>query len=191
MNIIGINGSPRVGGNTDILLDKVLQGAQDAGANIEKIILANLNYSPCKECNNLRDDGSCIIEDDMQFVYKSIGAANAIILASPVFFGSLSAQTKMMIDRFQCAWRAKNILGRDVFKKKKIGAFISVAASARYDFFENSKLIVKNLFATINADYREELFCPGVDKKAKILRHADYLKKAYELGQKIARTEVI
>jgi len=130
------------------------------------------------------------VKDDMQPVYKKIKETDALILASPVFFGSLSAQTKMMIDRFQCAWRAKYIFKKGAFSKKKIGAFISVEASDRKDFFENSKAIVKNLFASIDADYKEERFFTGVDKKGAVLKHPDYLKKAYELGRLIADREV-
>jgi len=193
MYVLGINGSPRIGGNTDILIDKVLEGAKARGAETEKVILNNLKFSPCQECENIRDDGTCIVEDDMQPLYKKIEEADAIILASPIFFGSLSAQTKMMIDRFQCSWRAKYILKKDIFKKKKKGCFISVEASTRKDFFDNAKSIVKNLFATIDADYKEELFCSGVDEKARgvdekasILKHPDILEKAFALGKRIA-----
>ena len=185
MQILGISGSPRIGGNTDILLDKVLQGAKTKGAQTEKVILNTLKFSPCQECENIRDDGTCIVEDEMQPLYKKIEEADVIILASPIFFGSLSAQTKMMIDRFQCLWRAKYILKKDVFKRKRRGAFISVEASTRKDFFENAKSIVKNLFATINLDYQEELFCSGVDEKGSILKHPEVLKQAFELGQRI------
>ncbi len=189
MNVLGINGSPRTGGNTDILLDRALEGARSRGANVEKIVLNDLNFCPCRECADLKDDGSCIIEDDMRLVYERIKYIDGLILASPIFFGSLSAQTKMMIDRFQCAWRAKYILKKEPFKKRKAGAFISVAASDRRDFFDNAKAIVKNLFVAVNIDYREELFCRGVDKKGDILKYPEFLKKAYLLGQKIAKTE--
>jgi len=186
VKVLGISGSPRIGGNTDILLDKVLEGARSKGAETEKIILNNLKFSPCQECGNLRDNGSCIIEDDLQPIYKKIEEADGIILASPIFFGSLSAQTKMMIDRFQCAWRAKYVLKIDTFKKKRIGGFISVEASTREDFFDNAKAIVKNLFKTINVSYKEELFCSGVDEKGTILKHPEVLKKAFALGERIA-----
>jgi len=186
MYVLGINGSPRIGGNTDILLDKVLEGVKSKGARTEKIILNKLKFSPCQECENIRDDGSCIIEDDMQSVYKKIDQADAVILAAPIFFGSLSAQTKMMIDRFQCAWRAKYILKVDIFNKKKKGAFISVEGTNRKDFFDNAKSIVKNLFATINANYHEEIFCSRIDEKASVLKHPDMLKEAFALGERIA-----
>ena len=187
MKVLGINGSPRIGGNTDILLEKVLEGAKTKGAQIEKVVLNTLNFSPCQECENIRDDGTCIIEDDMQSLYRKIEEADAIILASPIFFGSLSAQTKMMIDRFQCVWRAKYILKKDIFKRKAKGAFISVEGSNKQDFFDNAKSIVKNLFATINVDYQEELFCPGADAKGSILKYSDVLEKAFQLGKRIVK----
>ncbi len=187
MKVLGIMGSPRIDGNTDILLDKVLEGAKSKNAKIEKIILNKLKFSPCQECAEMRDDGTCIVKDDMQTVYKKIEEAEVIVLASPIFFGSLSAQTKMMIDRFQCVWRVKYMLKKDIWNKKKKAAFICVEASDRKDFFDNAKSIVKNLFATIGAAYKEELFCSQVDEKASVLEHQDILKKAFELGEKIAR----
>ena len=71
-------------------------------------------------------------------------------------------------------------------KGKRAGIFISVEGSTRQDFFDNARSIVKNLFATIDVEYKEELFCAGIDEKESILRHPDYLEKAFELGEKIA-----
>ena len=186
MKVLGINASPRIEGNTDLLLDKVLQGAGSKGADTEKIILNKLKFVPCQECEKVADDGGCLVNDDMQAVYKKIKEADAIVLASPVFFGSLSAQSKMMIDRFQCAWRAKYILKKDNGYKKIPGAFISVEGSVRKDFFENSKRVARNFFATINASYKYELFCPAIEAKGDILGHSGYLKKAFDLGVKLA-----
>jgi len=187
MKVLGINGSPRIGGNTDILLDKVLEGARSKGAETEKIILNKLKFSPCQEHEKVKDDGSCLLQDDLQDVYKKIKAIDVLILASPIFFGSLSAQTKMMIDRFQCVWRAKYVLKKDNGFKKIKGVFISVEGSDRKDFFENAKSIVRNFFAVINASYKEELFCPGVDGKEEILKKPDCLKKAFGLGQRLVK----
>ncbi|MDO9464951.1 MAG: flavodoxin family protein [bacterium] len=185
MKVLGINGSPRRGGNTDILLDNVLKGAQNKGAEVEKIVLNDLEFSPCQECENMPNDGFCIIEDNMQTIYRKVEEADVIILASPIFFGSLSAQTKMMIDRFQCVWRAKYIFKKQVFGKRKIGVFISVEGSKRKDFFDNARSIVKNFFVTINADYKEDLFCFGIGEKGAILKHPELLKKAFRLGEKL------
>jgi len=185
MKVLGISASPRINGNTELLLDRVLQGAGSKGADTEKIILNKLKFVPCQECEKMDDSGGCLVKDDMQLIFKKIKESDAIVLASPIFFGSLSAQSKMMIDRFQCAWRARYILKKYNGYKKIPGAFISVEGSMRKDFFENAKSIVRNLFATINAAYKYELFCPGVDAKGHILEKPECLKKAFDLGKQL------
>lgn len=188
MKLLGINGSPRPGGNTEILLAKALEGARSRGAAVEKVVLNALTFVPCQECERLRDNGGCVVEDDMQRVYGKVKEADALLLGSPIFFGSLSAQTKMMIDRFQCLWRAKYVLKLDVFKRQRPGGFISVEAGRREDFFQNAKAIVRNFFATINVEYKGELFVRGVDEKGSVLKHPGALKKAFELGVRLVAT---
>ncbi|MFH0796811.1 MAG: flavodoxin family protein [Candidatus Omnitrophota bacterium] len=185
MKVLGINGSPRIGGNTDIILDKVLEGASTAGSTIEKVGLNTLKFVPCQECSQAPDDGICIINDDLQSVYLKIAQSDAIVLASPIFFGSVSAQTKMMIDRYQCLWRAKYLLKKEPGTKRKAGIFISVEASHRQDFFANARSIVKNFFATINADYTKELLVGGVAEKGSILKHPEVLQRAFNLGREL------
>lgn len=187
--VLGILGSPRIGGNSDLLLDKALEGAQNAGASTEKIILNELKLSPCQECEEVTGDGTCRIEDDLQVIYPKIIEADVLILASPIFFGSLSAQTKVMIDRFQCHWRTKLVSKNIKSTKDKSGAFICVQASQKKAFFENARSIVKNFFSTVDVEYREQLFCPGIDEKAGILKFPERLEKAYALGQSLVRVK--
>jgi multimeric flavodoxin WrbA len=191
MKVLGICGSPRAGGNTDTLINKVLEGAASAGAIPEKITLDKLKLSPIKEeeYENISPEGLSVVNDDIHAVFKKIQECDALVIASPIFFGSLSAQAKMMIDRFQCVWLANNIRNMNIFSKKIQGAFLCVEATQREDFFENARSIVRHFFATINADYKEELFCPGLDRKGSVLEKQDYLEKAYELGRRMAGGE--
>lgn len=190
IRVLGINGSPRAGGNTDIIIDKILEAARDNGASVDKIVINGLDLKYCQECDEPDENGSCNFKDDMSMVYKKFKEADAVILASPIFFGSISGQAKVMIDRFQCAWRAKYILKKDAFPEKKIGAFIAVGASDRKDFFKSAGSIVKNLFATLNIEYKEELFISGIDEKGEILKHPGLLKKAYKVGEDISKALV-
>ena len=187
MKVLGISGSPRTGGNTDILLDKALEGSAACGAQIDKIILNDLNIHPCQEeeYDNVTSDGFSVVDDGIQVVYEKIKASDALILASPIFFGSLSAQTKTMIDRFQCVWLAKKKYGKEAFSGKT-GGFICVEATTREDFFDNARSIVRHFFATINVKYAGEVLCPGVEKKGDILRHLKSLEKACEMGKALA-----
>lgn len=185
MNILGISGSPRIGGNTDLLLEKALKGAEEKGARTEKVILNKLKMAPCQECETVTDNGTCKIKDDFQALYEKIKKADALILASPIFFGSLSAQAKIMIDRFQCSWRYRYILKKKPSRKDIPGAFISVEASDRGDFLENAKSIVKNFFATAGVQYNGELLCKGLEGKGDILKHTDLLVKAFDMGKNL------
>jgi len=188
-NIIGINGSPRKGGNTEILLTEALRGAREAGASTESIILNDLSFVPCQEEEYARvdRDGLSVINDDMHLVFDKIGSAHAIILASPIFFGSLSAQTKMMIDRFQCVWVSKFLMDKEIFDRRKKGALILVQASHKKEFFENAKFITRQFFHTINVVFEKELFCAGFDEKGKIADSPSFLKNAYELGKHMGK----
>jgi len=181
--ITGILGSPRQGGNSEILLDTCLTSAEKQGAHIERFVLNKMNFVPCQECEELPIDGRCKIKDDMQKIYPVIESADAIVIACPVFFGSLSAQTKMMIDRFQCQWIGINVSKSYRNLKKKKGVFFSVEASGRQDFFDNAKAVIKNFFVTVGATYQYELFCRFVDKKGAIKNYPECIRKAKEIGK--------
>lgn len=185
MYVLGINGGPRIGGNADRLIEKVLEGAESKGATTEKIRINDLKIAPCQECEKINNDGTCAVLDDFQEVFKKIMKADVVVLASPIFFGSLSAQTKSLIDRFQCYWYYKNILKKDSRRQKRRGFFIAVEASEREDFFDNAKAIVKNFFAVIDAKYSGEVLCKGVESKGDVLRKEECIKSAFSLGEKI------
>ena len=187
MKVLGILGSPRKDGNTDILLDKVLSVAKAAGAKTEKIRLGNMKFSPCIECCGCDKTGLCVLKDDLTPVYDKLKKADVIVVASPIFFGSLSAQTKAMIDRCQAPWVGKYILKKPMSKIKRPGIFLSAESSDRKDFFENAKSIIKNLFATIDVKYSGEILVANVEKKADIRKRKSVLEKAYKLGKKIVK----
>src|SRR3989338_6879148 len=159
--VLGISGSPRRGGNTEILLDEALEGSRSRGAKIEKIVLNDLRFKPCQECGGCDKTGKCIIEDDLEMVYEKVEEADCLIIASPIFFGSLSAQLKMMIDRFQCTWVKKYILKKRwgiSGKAKRRGVFLCVSAAKKNEFFENADRIMKIFFRTLDIDYFGHIF---------------------------------
>ena len=186
IKVVGILGSPRRGGNSEILLDRCLNCAVKAGARCERFILNEMKFIPCQECAIIRKDARCRIRDDMQKIYPAIEQADAVVVASPVFFGSLSAQTKMMIDRFQCQWLGLYFFKTYSIAKRKKGAFLCVEGTDRRDFFDNSKAIIKNFFVTIGASYKYELLCPLTDEKGAVENHKDCMERAEEIGRLIA-----
>ena len=100
-----LSGSPRKGGNSDILCDEFAQGAQEAGNEVEKIRVENNNTPPCSACYYCRDHGgACVYKDDMAAILQKMIDADVLVLASPVYFYSIDAQLKAMIDRTVARW---------------------------------------------------------------------------------------
>jgi multimeric flavodoxin WrbA len=177
-------GSPRIKGNTDLLLDEALKGAQSQGAEVEKIVIDKLNIAPCREYYACLKDGNCIIRDDMDDIYPRITGADAVIVATPIFFYTVSAQLMLLISRCQALWARKYVLKRTDTPLKK-GAFIAVGATRGAKMFDGPKLTIHYFFEAINAEYSGELLMRGVDKRGEIKEHPKALADAYELGKKL------
>jgi multimeric flavodoxin WrbA len=185
LKVLGIMGSPRIKGNTDLLLEAALEGARGRGAETEKLVVDKLKIGPCREYYGCLHDGNCVIRDDMDDIYPKIISAGAIIVASPIFFYAVSAQLKLLIDRCQALWARKYVLKTLTGAEKK-GAFIAVGATKGERLFEGPILTVKYFFKAINASYTEELLIRGIDKKGEIKGHPTALADARELGRRLA-----
>ena len=116
MKVLGILGSPRRGGNSEILLKAFLEGAAGAGAEVEEIKLRDFKISPCLEIYHCFKDGTCPIKDDMRGLYDKLLEADVVALASPVFFYGVTAQAKAMIDRTQALWARRYAVKR-IFRR--------------------------------------------------------------------------
>lgn len=99
MKILGLSCSPRRQGNTEILLGEALRGAQHEGAEVELYSVSGKTIQPCDGCRACNETGECHIEDDMQNLYRKLLEADGIIFGTPVYFYSMSAQAKTVIDR--------------------------------------------------------------------------------------------
>jgi len=105
-NILVIHASPRIGGNSDILCDRLIEGARESGHICEKIALHGKKIGYCVACDACRKNGGiCAIQDDMVEIYEKMMWADVIVLATPVYFFSMSAQLKTMIDRLRPIYR--------------------------------------------------------------------------------------
>ncbi|MBP1697538.1 MAG: multimeric flavodoxin WrbA [Deltaproteobacteria bacterium] len=188
MNVLGIFGSPRRGGNTEILLEEALKGAEKEGAKIERLYLSDFTLTPCKECHGCDRTGNCVILDDMQNVYPRLLEADIVILASPIFFYGVTAWAKALIDRSQAFWARKYLLkdpslGKE--GKRRKGFFISVGATKGPRVFEGAVLTVKYFCDVLNAEYVGELVFRGVEAKGDILKHPEALQQAFEAGKRL------
>jgi len=192
MKVLGLFGSPRQGGNTDLLLEEMLKGAQSQGAKIEKIFLSEYDISGCRECRSCEATGNCVIQDQMQEIYPRLMAADYIILASPIFFYGVTAQAKRMIDRCQALWAQKYVLKKTSMaekeKVKRKGWFLSVGGSRGARVFEGAILTARYFFDALNVQYAGELTFRKVDAKGFIKKHPTALKEAFEAGRRLVNS---
>jgi multimeric flavodoxin WrbA len=185
MKVLGIYGSPRKDGNSDRLLDEALKGAQAAGAEVSSIYCRELKMSGCLECGGCDKTGKCVIDDDMQLVYPKLLEADVIILASPMFFYGLTAQSKALIDRCQAMWNKRMLEKPPEIRKSHSGGrgyLIAVGATKGKALFEGAKLVAQYFFDALDMSYAGGVFVKSVDRKGDMESHPDAVEEAYELG---------
>jgi len=188
LKVLGIAGSPRRGGNTDLLLAEVMKGVASRGAEVKTVILNDLKIAPCQHCDACLEAGRCKVEDDMQMVYRELEAANRIVLASPIQFTGVTAQMKAMIDRCQALWARKYVLKLPPLgnRRERKGLFISVGGRKIANLFQPALVMIKTVFRIMDITCAGELLFPGIDEKGAIAKHPDALRQAFLIGQKLA-----
>jgi multimeric flavodoxin WrbA len=188
MKALGIYGSPRRGGNTELLLQETVRGCRDAQIEVEEIYLRDLKITPCLEIYACRKDGQCPIRDDMLALYPKLVDTDVLILSSPVFFYSVSAHAKAFIDRCQAFWSKKYLLKQPVApgRGRRMGVFLSVGGSRGEKIFEGALMTMKYFFDSLDMVFYKSLLYRGVDGKGEILQHPTALAEAYALGKELA-----
>jgi len=188
MKVLIILGSPRKKGNSNLLISKVAEGVEEAGGTSEIIRLEGLDIHPCLGCGGCEKEGKCVIQDEMQEMYMKIDNADRIIIASPIYFYSVTAQTKAFVDRCQAMWSRKYILNKRLKQDvEKIGYLVSVAATKGERVFESAILTVRYALDAMDFKYGGEYVVRGADKKGVILEMPDVLEQAKEFGKKVVR----
>lgn len=190
MKVLGIGGSPREGGNTDMLLARFMEGAASQGAEVKILSACHLKIHVCAHCDACYKKGICKVKDDMRTVYQEMESADRIVLASPLHFMTVTAQMKAVIDRCQAFWVRKYVLkvpplGDD---RERKGFFISVGGRRTIpSLFEAELVTIKNLFRVLDVNYAGDILIPGIDTKGEILRHPATLDQTYIAGQKFVK----
>lgn len=190
MNIVAIYGSPRINGNTAVLLSHAVEGARQAGADVEEIFLRNLSISPCLEIYGCKETGRCVIDDDFQKVETLLAASDGIMMASPIFFYTVSAHTKILMDRCQSLWVKKYWIDKVPFGKKEYrrkGLFIAAGATRGKKLFDGTLLTVKYFFDVLDAQLWQSLLYRGLDLEGDVLKHQEYLDEAFKTGKSLAQ----
>ncbi len=188
MNIVAFCGSPRKGGNTELLLDAVAAGVAEVGAMLDIVRLSELNISPCIACGGCDKTGVCVVKDDMQPLYEKLLAAEKIIIASPIYFYALSAQAKVFIDRLQAMWSRKQLLreeGKWQNLSKHKGYLLSVAATNGPRIFEGAALCAKYAFDALGFNYAGDFLVRGADSRGEVKEDIVRMEQAVDFGRNI------
>ncbi len=192
VEVLGISTSPRANGNTDLLLRQALSGAESAGAHTKLVCLRDLNILPCVECNCCYSTGECKLKDDYQELAKQILQTERLILASPVFFMTVCAQAKILIDRAQCHWAAKHILQKPLISgspRDRRAMVIAVGGSKSKKMFECVHQTMKSYFDVLEIQYAFNLFVNKINEAGEIEKHPSAIKQAYQLGRRLVTDE--
>ena len=189
--VLGISGSPHRHGNTETLLDRFLEGAQAAGASVDKVVLKALQYSPCRGCNSCHKDGECIVKDDAIILYERIMASDCLAVASPIYTMGITAELKGFIDREQYLWAQKFILKTLCFSddhiKRHKAVFISTAGLGWDNVFDGAFPVITALFNTVGFEYYDNIIANDLDRYGGIRQHPTAMNEAFEKGQKVVR----
>ena len=190
--VLGISTSPRAGGNTDLLLKGALRGAESVGATPEYLTLRDYTFSPCVECNHCYRTGVCRIDDEFQEVFGKMLEADRIVFATPVFFMTVPAQAKMLIDRCQCLWSRKYVLKEPLWptgERDRRALVIAVGGSTSKKMFESVRLTMRYYLDVLDVKYFANLFVNRVDARGDILKHPTAVREAFHLGSALASFE--
>lgn len=188
--IVAIYGSPRRKGNTATLLSRAIEGAQAAGATVEPIVLRDQKMSPCFEIYGCKADGDCVIKDDFQAVRDRMLAADGLIIATPVFFYTVSAHLKILMDRCQSLWVKKYWIEQTAFGKwtpKRKGLVIAAGATSGRKLFDGMLLTMKYFFDVFDTEMWDSLLYRGLDHQGDVDRHPEFLDEAWQGGYGFAR----
>ena len=189
VQVLGISGSPHRHGNTETLLDSFLDGARNAGADVEKVVLKDLHYSPCLGCNACHKTGICVVKDDAVALLDHILEVDCIAVASPIYSMGITAELKGLIDRAQYVWAQKFILKTRYFSNEQIrrhkGIFISTAGLSWDNVFDAAFPAITAFFNTMGFEYYDNIIANEMDRWKGIGGHPTALKEAYEKGEKV------
>ncbi|UCE10300.1 MAG: flavodoxin family protein [Candidatus Thorarchaeota archaeon] len=174
-SVIGIVGSPRVRGNTDLLVEEILAGAAEAGAETEKIILIDHSIAACKACNACRTTGSCAHDDDMSSILDRMDKSNVWVLGTPIYWWGPTAQFKTFIDRWYGAKHPR-------FQEKRV--ILAIPLGGGHERY--ARHVVGMLQDTMNylgMEHHGTILAPGMNNKGEVQEHVKLMAEARRLGR--------
>ena len=174
--VLILSGSPRKHGNSDLLCDEFMRGALEAGHEVEKIRVQEKKIANCIACYACQDTGICAIKDDMADIMQKMIDCDVMVLASPVYFYSIDAQLKAVIDRSVCRWTEV---------KNKEMYYIMTAADTEQASMETTLACFRGYADCVEGAVEKGIiYGPGVYQAGEI-KATNHMQEAYNLGKSI------
>ncbi len=188
IRVLGVSGSPHRHGNTERLLDAFLEGAREAGAGTDKVVLSTLAYTPCRGCNACHRTGVCILHDDAIPLLETMAGADVLAIASPIYSMGITAELKGLIDRAQYLWARRMITNTLEYSPEHLarhrGVFLSTAGSDWLNVFDGAYPVVKALFSGLGFTYAGNIVYNALDRHGGVRGHPTALAEAREAGRR-------
>jgi multimeric flavodoxin WrbA len=183
-HVLILKGSPREHGNSSTLAEKAAEGAKAVGAEVETFLLHNLDIRPCDACDTCQETGVCVLMDDMQMLYPKLREADAIVIASPIYWFTMSAQTKLFVDR----WYALESKQGNALKGKQFGILLSYGDTDPYSSGAiNAIRTFQDMLRYIGADIVGIVYGTA-SNEGDVLSQPQLMERAYKLGEKLGKT---
>lgn len=175
--VLILSGSPRKNGNSDLICNEFMKGAVESGNDVEKIRVSSKDIHPCLACYHCKDNnGKCVFDDDMSEILQNMIDADVLVLASPVYFYSIDAQLKALIDRTVARWTEV---------KNKEFYYIVTMADEELSSADTTIACFRGYADCVDGAVEKGIIIGnGVYEKGEI-KNSDALKKAYEMGKAI------
>jgi len=186
-----IAGSPRVGGNSDILAERLVAGLQDGAAVVEFVKARELSVSNCRACYYCSRAGRCITRDDMERLYELLLSCHRVCLVTPIFFCLIPSIAQAIVERTQALWVRRYHRGEDPpeLEHPRQGLVIAVGGTRGQNIFAGVRCMAR--YWLDSAGFREVhvLTYNNVDEKGAIRNHPTALEEVYRTGLELARPE--
>lgn len=185
-NMLILKGSPRERGNSAVLADQVAAAANEAGWQVECVSLHGLDIRACDGCDLCSETGEyCAIDDDMQLIYPKLLAADALVLATPVYWFTLSAQLKLCIDRWYGLWVSEP----HMLRGKRVGILMTYGDS---DLYNSGGINAIHTFESMFRFLRAEIV--GIVHGSLLdvgdaQKHPELMQAAYDLGNSLTAVQ--
>ncbi|KJS18229.1 MAG: NADPH-dependent FMN reductase [Peptococcaceae bacterium BRH_c4b] len=184
---LGLACSPRLNGNTSILLEKVMEGAAAAGAATEVVRLVDFSVAPCRACDGCFTNGKCVVKDGAADIFTKILEADRIIMAAPIFSMGMNAQAKALVDRSQQFWATRYVLKEPVIQDSHLrpprrGIYISAAGTNLPGVFDGALRTARYFFKMLDIQWDSSYCFPLTDKTGVINSNTEALETVFQAG---------